>query len=83
MTTKQPIAQRLHDDMHKLPGVPAHEDAAAHNTNEHANARARGHAAKLRSPRPAPKNGAAHHGNPRVLVGWQRRIGRLFGHDSH
>ncbi|MEV4316200.1 hypothetical protein [Actinocrispum sp. NPDC049592] len=57
------MKEALHRAMHRLPGVPAHEDRPA------------GHQGRsLRNRRPRVRQ-------PRVLVAWQRRIGRLFGQE--
>lgn len=56
----------LHEKLHKLPWMPPHSEAERHNARR----------------RSARRNPTAHHANPpRVLKGWQERIGRLFGQD--
>lgn len=71
------IAGRLHEQMHKLPGMPPHSDAARLNhsraTKNHGRHPApAGHHPALRSPNPR------HVRPPRVLVAWQEWIGGLF-----
>lgn len=64
------IAARLHKQLHRLPGMPPHSEAARRN-------QARG-SRRLPARRPAPHNHNAHHANPpRILVGWQNWIAGL------
>jgi hypothetical protein len=76
------IAERLHEQMHKLPGMPPHSEAARLNQNLGArhlcshnhilHPAQDGRHAAMRSPN-------RHHGRPpRVLVAWQQWIGGLF-----
>jgi hypothetical protein len=59
----------LHRLTHRVPGVPEHvEGGLPRRRNKPHRDRAR-----RPSARPHP-----HHGEPRVLVGWQRRIARLL-----
>ena len=84
MTSKQPVADRLHDDLHRIPGMPSHDHAAELNSNAHAkrvHARANATEARIATPHPSLQNRAGHHGDPKVLVRWQRFIGRMFGRD--
>lgn len=80
MGTSKAVGARLHDALHRLPGMPAHARAAELN----ANARARRlHHRPLRN-RPlrntALRNPAGHHGRPpRLLAGWQAWLGRCAG----
>ena len=75
MGTSKPAGARLHDALHRLPGLPAHAWAAELNANAAAR---RLHHRLLRS-RPLA-NPDGHHGRPpRVLAGWQARICGLFG----
>jgi len=68
------ISERLHEELHKLPGMPPHSEAARLNQNHGA----RRLAAQVH--RPALRNANAHHTKPpRVLVAWQEWIGVLFG----
>ena len=67
-----PIAERLHEHLHKLPGMPPHSEADRLNQNQHAHDHHGGHHPSLSNP-----NG--HHARPpRVLVAWQNWIGGLF-----
>jgi hypothetical protein len=69
------IAKRLHEQMHKLPGMPSHSDAELLNRN----LGARRLSAQMHGPYLVFKNRNAHHGRPpRVLVAWQEWIGGLF-----
>jgi hypothetical protein len=75
MGTSKKVSVRMHDALHQLPGMPAHDRAAELNSNATA---ARRHGRALPS-RPVP-NHDGHHGRPPwVLVGWQAWIGRLVG----
>ncbi len=75
MTT--PAARRLHERLHRLPGMPPHADAARLNQNRGARRPARRPARAGHHPsRPSP--GAHHARPPRVLAGWQEWIGGLF-----
>lgn len=70
MATSKPASERMHDALHQLPGMPAHDRAAELNSNATAASR-HGHALA---------NHDGHHERaPRVLVRWQAWIGRLFG----
>lgn len=55
----------LHDLTHRVPGVPAHDGAAAHN----------GHLGRRN---PNHQNTRRVHSEPRILVDWQNAIARLF-----
>jgi hypothetical protein len=68
------IGERVHEELHKLPGMPPHSEAARLNQNLGAGRlAAHVHHPALRSPN-------AHHARPpRVLVAWQEWIGGLFG----
>lgn len=61
----------LHRLTHRVPGVPAHVEGGRAGT------RNRPH--RNRTHRPAAQQRPQHHGEPRVLVGWQNRVARLFG----
>jgi hypothetical protein len=70
------VTTRLHERLHKLPGMPPHSDAARLNHN--AGARrlpVRNHYVRPPAPsgtRPALTNRTSHHTRPpRVLAGWQ------------
>jgi hypothetical protein len=78
--------QRLHDLLHKVPGMPPHADAQRLNSNAAARRLGRnvhgatGHRPSLKNRRPSLRNPNAHHARPpRVLVSWQEWIGGLFG----
>jgi hypothetical protein len=81
--TSKKASVRLHDMLHRLPGMPAHGRAAELNSN--------GGTGRLQH-RPLPnrrlrnrplRSPDGHHGRPpRVLPGWQARIGRLFGQEQ-
>jgi hypothetical protein len=85
MRASQPAGARLHDALHRLPGMPAHAETAGRNSNA---AAGRLHRHSLRS-RPLPSRplrnpplrspGAHHDRPPRVLAGWQAWIGHRFG----
>jgi hypothetical protein len=62
-----PITERLHERLHKLPGVPAHSEAVRLNQHRHAH-----HHRSLSGP-----NGQ-HAAPPQVLVAWQNWIAGLF-----
>jgi hypothetical protein len=79
MANKQAVSQRLHSDMHKLPGVPAHDEATTKNANAWAK---RAHSRTHATPHPSLTNPTTHHNQPKVLVSLQQRIGRLFGRDG-
>jgi len=62
------ITERLHEHLHKLPGMPSHSEADRLNQHRHAH-----HHGGHRHARP-----------PRVLVAWQNRIAGLFaGRGGH
>ena len=58
----------LHELTHRVPGVPAHVAGGLQ-------ARAR----RDRVARRSPHQNQPNHNQPRVLIGWQNRIARLFG----
>jgi hypothetical protein len=75
METSKAAGARLHDALHRLPGMPAHARAAELN----ANAAARRLHRRLLRNRPL-RNPDGHHGRlPRVLAGWRAWIDGLFG----
>ena len=75
MGTSKAAGARLHDALHRLPGMPAHARAAELN----AKAAARRLHHRLLRNQPL-RNPDGHHGRrPRVLAGWQAWIGGLFG----
>ena len=62
------MKEALHRAIHRLPGVPEHVDRPA------------GH--QGRTLRNRPHKRVQHEvRQPKVLVAWQRRIGRLFGRE--
>jgi hypothetical protein len=69
-------ANRLHEAMHGIPGVPSHESAAHVNSNEKARRRHDRHARSARSHGAHPSL-KGKHGEPRVLIAWQRWIADL------
>jgi hypothetical protein len=60
----------LHQAMHQIPGVPEHCETPHGHQHHHPH---RSHAEAHRRCNHGPGR------PPRVLVGWQRRIGALFG----
>ncbi|BDV29586.1 hypothetical protein [Microbacterium terricola] len=72
--TEPTIADRLHDGMHRLPGMPDHSEAAERNDGQgHPN-----RSFQSRTRRAAHTHRGHEHGQPRVLVRWQTAIARLF-----
>jgi hypothetical protein len=73
-----PTARRLHEQLHRLPGMPPHANAARLNQNQAAR---RPPGRRPRRParaghHPSRPNPGAHHARPpRVLAGW---VGGLF-----
>lgn len=67
-----PITKRLHEHLHKLPGMPPHREADRLNQNRRAHHNHRVHRPALANP-----NGR-HVKPPRILVAWQNWIGGLF-----
>ena len=68
IVAKNTTNETLHEAMHRIPGVPEHNDnpqgGRANPTHSH----------------PRRQNRTTRHDTPpRVLVGWQNRIARLFG----
>ena len=64
------FAARLHKQLHRLPGMPPHSEAALLNQTQGAR--------RLPARRPALHNHDALHANPpRILVGWQNWIAGL------
>jgi hypothetical protein len=80
VTTSDKTSPRMHNALHGLPGIPAHDQAAELNSSDAA--RRLHHRSRPNRPlrnRPL-QNPAAHHRRPpRVLTGWQTWLGRLFG----
>ena len=65
MSAPRSLVDVLHWMTHRVPGVPAHRDNPT------------GH--QGRSPQWGSQWGS--HRQPRVMVGWQRRIAAFFGQD--
>jgi hypothetical protein len=72
--TKQSTAQRAHDQMHRLPGVPEHSEAE--NLNQRAGLPNR--PLKNRPLQDQHAGSNQSHSEPKVLVGWQNAIARFF-----
>jgi hypothetical protein len=72
--TTQSVPQRLHEQMHQLPGVPEHSEGEKLNHRGGLPNRPR----QGRGPKSANINRPHVAREPRVLVGWQSAIGRLF-----
>jgi hypothetical protein len=73
MRISDTASARLHGALHQLPGMPAHERAAALNSN----ARAQRHPRRQNRPMRSP---SSHHERPpRVLKRWQAWIGSRLG----
>jgi hypothetical protein len=75
VVTSDKIGTRGHDAMHRLPGIPAHDQAAELNSNDAA--RRLHH--RSRPNRPLLNPDGQHRRPPRVLIRWQTWLGRLFG----
>jgi len=77
--TSKKASVRLHDMLHRLPSMPAHDQAAELNSNAGAD-RLQYRSLPNRPLRNRPlRSPDGHHGRPpRVLPRWQARIGRLF-----
>jgi hypothetical protein len=85
MATSNTPSTRMHDALHRLPGIPAHSQAAELNSNDAA-ARLHHRSLQNRPPhnqalrnRPLPNPDGHHARPPRVLTRWQAWIGQLFG----
>ena len=77
--TKQAVSQRMHEQMHQLPGVPEHSEAERLNHREGLpNRPAQNRSLRNRALQGAQINHPRPMKEPRVLVGWQNAIGRLF-----
>ena len=87
MTNQRSLGDLLHDATHRVPGVPGHRD---HDPGHQG--RSRPAAGPGRAPAAEPNGTPANRlgdklnhrptnqGEPRVLVGWQRRVAAFFGH---
>jgi hypothetical protein len=82
VSTRGKASTRMHDWLHQLPGMPAHDQAARLNSNQ-ASGRLRNRSLPNRSlpNRPLPNRAGHYRRPPRVLAGWQARVGRLFGQE--
>jgi hypothetical protein len=80
MGTSKAVGARLPDALHRLPGMPAHARAAELNANAAAR---RLHHRPLRNRglrNTPPRSPGGHHGwRPRLLAGWQARLGCRLG----
>lgn len=77
-----PITARLHEHLHKLPGMPPHSEAERLNQNraaERLHAHHHDTHRSLAGHHPSLGSPNGHHARPpRVLVAWQNWIGGLF-----
>ena len=80
MGTSKAAGARLHDALHRLPGMPAHAQAAELNANAAAR-RLHHRPLRNRALRNTPlRSPSGHHGRPpRLLAGWQAWLGRRLG----
>jgi hypothetical protein len=71
--SRQSLVKRLHEGMHRIPGVPAHSEAARVNHRS-------GLPHRSLQKRPLKKNPRIDHRlrEPKVLIGWQNAIARFF-----
>ena len=71
--SKPSLLERLHEGMHRIPGVPAHSEAARANHRG-------GLPHQSLQKRSSRKNPHIDHSRkePKVLVGWQHAIARFF-----
>jgi len=76
------FAMWIHRQLHKMPGMPPHSEAAHRNRNEHAmHLPVHTHGQSTvppHGPRPSRVSHAHHARPPRVLVAWQERISHIF-----
>jgi hypothetical protein len=81
MRTSKAIGARLHDVLHRLPGMPVHDQAAEPNAN--AAAWQHSHPQHSHPQHSHLRNPHGHHKRqPRVLAGWQGWLGRRFGQEQ-
>jgi hypothetical protein len=77
--TKQSVPQRMHEQMHQLPGVPEHDEAERLNHRGGLpNRRLQDRSPQSRPLKVAQINHPRPMNRPRMLVRWQNTIGRLF-----
>jgi hypothetical protein len=70
--TKRPLAERAHEQLHKLPGMPEHSEGTRLDRQGGLPNR------PLRN-RPLKSPRISHsHNEPKVLVGWQNAIARFL-----
>jgi hypothetical protein len=70
--TRRSLAERAHEQLHKLPGMPEHREGT------HLNRRGGLPSRPLRN-RPLKRPRISHgHGEPTVLVDWQNAIARFL-----
>jgi hypothetical protein len=70
--TRRPLAERAHEQLHKLPGMPEHSEGTRLN-------RRGGLPNRPLANRPLPSKRIRHVRNePKVLVRWQNAIARLL-----
>jgi hypothetical protein len=70
--TRRSLAERAHEQLHKLPGMPEHSEGTR--LDRHSGLPDR----PLRNrPLKSPRNSHGHK-EPRVLVGWQNAIARFL-----
>ncbi|GGM70978.1 hypothetical protein ACFFX1_23475 [Dactylosporangium sucinum] len=94
MANRRSIGDLLHSLTHRTPGVPEHRDnepghqgdgVVSHQGEalQGAHPKLQGRGEQHRNPgqnrNPGQSNRNANSGEPRVLVGWQRRIAAFFG----
>ena len=79
METSNKTGARMHDAMHWLPGIPAHDQAAELNSNDAARRRQNRSLPNRPLPNRPLQNDGQHRRPPRVLTRWQTWLGRLFG----
>jgi hypothetical protein len=75
---KQTLTERLHERMHDLPGMPAHEEAERLNHGGRLGGDAHALANRPHANRSFHNAPARHQREPRVLVGWQKAIAAFF-----
>lgn len=82
--SKQSLPERLHEGMHRIPGMPAHSEAARNNHRSHRGGLPHQSLQNRLSRKNPPINHNHNHSHdhshkePRVLVGWQNAIARFF-----
>jgi hypothetical protein len=74
--TERSLTERAHDQMHKLPGIPAHAEAARPG---HQGGRPN---RPFRNRALQSRHTSHGHKEPRVLIGWQHAIARFLSRGS-